>query len=1009
MNLCKGTVVSALVSAVALLLAVAARADTTTVLEPQHVPPDATSGWQAGPCVADAPVKCAPDTPGQFFKTAGGHPPLAFVQFIVRHGTVVPGDIEPLLDPVNGRIPRTLRVDLPPGLSINPNATSEKCSLAEFEFAERGAISPKCKPATKIGETVITLVNEELGFLSMPVGKRFPEIPGLNRVDLFNLQPKAGQPALFGFVLAASFKVFLEPEIAWDSDFHEAFSIRGLPALGAVAVGGLPAPLAIHTARLLTAGTAGDGTLASNPTTCFNADEPQFQHIYSSWIRVESYEEPDPVFPAHTTPLESPLPAGVHPEGCANVPFDPSLEVDPGTTEVDSPASPRVAIKMRVEAPGRGGGPIAESHLRRAEVTLPEGMGLNPAAAAGLVACQNGEFGKGGSSITNSCPAGSMIGSAEIRTPVLDRPLRGAVYLGEPQSADPSSGEEFRVLVEAKSEAIGVAVRLIGQVKASPGTGQLTAVFDDQETSPLFGALPAGLPQVPVESVAITFDGPRQLLTSPPTCRPGVATGRLEPWARPGTQTLVSAGFRLSSGPAGGACPEAMDTRPFAPAYLAKSDSSRAATYSPFRIRIDRSEGEQELKRIDLSLPTGLIGKLAGIPYCPEAAIATAASRSGATEAQAPSCPAASLVGSTRTTAGSGGEPLALSGQVYLAGPYQGAPVSLVAITPALSGPFDLGTVVVRIALHVDPASAQIHAVSDVIPDVFGGVKLDLRSIEFRLARNRFTLNPTSCAAQATTGAIAGGGADPRDPGQFSAYPLRAPFQPLGCRLLGFAPQLVTRLAGGMRRQAYPSLTATLKTRAGDANVGQVELTLPHAFLVAQEHIGDVCNRTKLAEHACPSSSVYGEAEARSPLLDRPLSGPVYLVPSGHSLPDLVVDLRGQLEIQLHGVISAPHGKLKVGFDSVPDVPVDEFVLRMAGGKRGLIVNSTNLCRARPSGVLHIGGQNGAQLTNRRYRVGLTGCKKAHKHKKHRKRKKHVKKNKHRKHHKHRHRKHKKH
>lgn len=986
----RGGTTAALVIAIALLLLVGAtaHADTSNVLEPQHVPPNASNGWQAGPCIADAPVRCAPDTPAQFFKTAGGHPPVAFVHFIVRHETIVPGFIEPLIEPLDRRIPRNLRVDLPPGLSINPNAT-EKCSLAEFEAEEKGATLPKCKPGTKIGETIVNLVNEEPGFLGWQLGQRvFQEAPGVDKVDLFNLQPKPGQPALFGFVLAASVKVFLEPEIAWDSDFHESFTIRGLPEFDTVVISNLLAPVAIHSARLLTVGTAGDGTLATNPTTCFNADEAQFKHIYSSWIRMDSYGDPDPAFPSESNALESALPAGIHPEGCANIPFDPSLEMDPGTTEIDSPASPTVAIKMRVEAPGKGGSPIAESHLRRAEISLPEGMGLNPAAAAGLLACSDGQFGKGDRALTNICPEQSVLGTAEIRTPVLDRPLLGAVYVGKQKSSDPTSGEEFRVLVEAKSEELGVVVRLIGNVRADPKTGRLTAVFDEQEVSPLFGALPAGLPQVPIESVALKFDGPRMIFTSPPTCSPGVATGRLEPWARPGTQTLVSAPVKLSTFPGGGACPEGMANRPFAPLFKAKPDSARAGTYSPFQIGVTRSEGQQEVKRVDLALPRGLIGRLAGIPYCPEPRIAAAASRSGAAERQEPSCPVASLVGSTTTAAGSGGEPLVLPGSVYLAGPYNGAPLSLVAITPALSGPFDLGTVVVRIALHLDPTTAQIHAISDVIPDVFGGVKLDLRTIAFNLDRDHFMLNPTACTAQASVGAIAGGGSDPTDSAQFSAYPLRAPFQALGCRLLAFSPKLATTLSGPTKRHNYPRLTTILRTREGDANLAKVAVILPHAFLVAQEHIADVCTRPKLAAHSCPDSSVYGEAEARSPLLDDPLKGSVYLVPGGHALPDLVADLRGQVEIQLHGVISAPHGKLEVAFDSTPDVPVSEFVLRMAGGKKGLIVNSADICRRKPRGELRITAQNGAQLTNRKYQFNVAGCRNSHKHKKHKKHKK---------------------
>jgi hypothetical protein len=974
--------------AVALLPIALARADTTSLIEAQNIPGTAADGWQAGPCTTDAPA-CSPQTPQQFYKQAGGHPPVGFVQFIVRHAVVSTsgGLLEPLAEPFESRVVKDVRVDLPPGLSINPEATPRKCSLSDFL-----RVPPLCEPDMKIGETIAKAVFGPDG--GAPAG--FGEPPGLVIIGglhdpLYNLQPSAGEPALFGAMVGGGLPLFLKPELDWDGDFHESFSIFALPDYETARLGGIPnAPFAIHTARLVTNGTAGDGTFATLPTTCFNADEPQFSHLYSSWIRADSYGQPDPSFPFGSTAVEEPLPAGTGSEGCERIPFDPSLGMDPGTNVADSPASPTVAIKLPVQAPSKGG-TIAESQLRRAEVTLPEGMGLNPAGSADLLACSDAQFHKGDRSLSNECPEQSILGSAEIKTPVLSEPLLGKVYVGEPKSTDPASGDEFRILVEAKAPERGVAVRLIGNLKADPKTAQLTALFDEQEVSPISGqALPRGLPQVPLESVTLNFDGPHAILTSPPTCST-LATGRLEPWARPGTQASVSDPITLTSLPGGKACPAGMAARPFAPFATVKPDSSRAGAYSPLRLRIERSDGEQELKRIDLTLPKGVIGRLAGIPYCPEAAIAAAAGKSGLAERSASSCPAASLVGTTSAAAGSGGEPLALPGKVYLAGPYQGAPLSLVAITPAVSGPFDLGTVVIRVALNLDPTSAQIHAVSDVIPDLFSGVKLDLKTINLKLDRTRFMLNPTNCSAQATGGTIAGGGADPTNPASFSAYSLQVPFKALGCPVLGFAPRLTTTLAGPTRRNTYPSLKATLQTSEGEANLASVALTLPHAFLVAQEHIADVCTKPRLASHTCPPSSVYGKAEARSPLLDDPLKGSVYLVPGGHPLPDLVADLRGQVEIQLHGVIgSSSGGRIKVAFDSVPDVPVSEFVLQMAAGKKSLIVNSTDICKGKKNrrAQLSIAAQNGKQVQNKRYALKISGCKK-HKHKKHKRHRKH--------------------
>jgi hypothetical protein len=973
----------------ALLPAAGAQADSTNILEPQNRPGTAVDGFQAGPCTTDSP-RCSPQTPQQFYKQAGGHPPVAFVQFIVRHGLGQVGNVvvEPLPNPFESRVAKDVRVDLPPGLSVNPEATPAKCSLAELTHAIGNLLRPLCQPQTRIGETSVKAVVGPDGWPNLgnlPPGQALPPLTG----PLYNIQPSPGEPALFGAVVGEGVVVLLRPELAWDSDYHESFSILALPDYKTAHVFGIPeaAPIGIHTARLITNGTVGDGTLATNPTTCFNADEPQFSHLYSSWIRTDSYGEPDPSFPFGSTAIEEPLPAGIHPEGCGSIPFDPSFQMDVGTTVVDSAASPTVTVSLPNQVPARGGSPLVESQLRRAEVAFPPGMALNPAGSAGVVACTDAQFNKGVRVPNNNCPGNSILGSAEIRTPVLNQPLLGTAYLGEPKSTDPGSGEEFRILVEAKAPERGVVVRLVGNVKADPKSGQLTAIFDEQEVSPIsHQPLPRGLPQVPLESIRLSLDSVHSVLTSPPTCAPTAAIARLEPWARPGTQASLPAPFTLSSLPSGGPCPKSLAARPFAPAAAVKPDSGRGGAYSPLRIRIDRPEGEQELKRIDLALPKGVIGRLAGIPYCPEAAIAAARGRTGIAERSAPSCPAASLIGATTSAAGSGGEPLSLPGRVYLAGPYQGAPVSLVAITPAVSGPFDLGTVAIRVALNIDPATAQIHAVSDLIPDLLGGVKLDLRTINLNLDRGKFTLNPTNCAAQASTGQLSGGGADPSNPAAFSAAPLQIPFPVFGCTALGFAPKLTTTLAGPTKRRGYPSLTATLQTNEGEANISSVSLTLPHAFLVAQEHIGDVCSRPQLASHSCPPSSVYGEAVARSPLLADPLKGPVYLVPGGHTLPDLVADLHGQVAIQLRGVISSSNGKTTAAFESVPDVPVREFVLQMAGGKKGLIVNSTNICRKRKPGELEITAQSGKKLADKNYKLNLTGCKK-HKHKKHRHRK----------------------
>ncbi len=300
----------------------------------------------------------------------------------------------------------------------------------------------------------------------------------------------------------------------------------------------------------------------------------------------------------------------------------------------------------------------------------------------------------------------------------------------------------------------------------------------------------------------------------------------------------------------------------------------------------------------------------------------------------------------------------------------------MVVVTPAVSGPFDLGTVVVRVALNVNPETAQITAVSDVIPDVYGGVKLDLRSIDVDVDRSEFMKNPTNCAAQATAGTLNGGGANPTDPAAFSSYPFSTPYGAIECKGLGFKPKFFTRLTGPTKRDGNPQLRAILEARNGDANIARTALTLPHALFLDQSHIGTVCTRAQLASKTCPKNSVYGQAEAKTPLLDGKLKGPVYLVANpAHELPDLLADLRGQVNIQLRGVISSKRGGLKTVFNGLPDVPVKKFVLNMKGGEKSLLVNSENTCRKPQQAVLNIKAQNGKRAKNNKFKLNIASCK----------------------------------
>jgi hypothetical protein len=982
-----------------------ASADTGDIVEPQHVPPTSKDGFQAGTCFANQEPNppnafCSPETPDLFFTQAGGHPPVGFDQYIVRHETLVPGVVEPLIEdpkdpfPVEDRVIKTERVDLPPGFTENPQSTP-KCSRADFErvveVAGKFLRIPACDPSTIVGHEEVTLVVNTANAVPNPLepGEFLPKGFVINpdpargtSVPVYNIEPQPGEPARLGFIIAFSKVIFLEGGVAWESDFHEYFTIHLPPP---------SAPFSTLKSRLSSFGQVGNGVHITLPTTCFDPNE--WPHLYSTWFRAESWGEPNLTFPEGSTPWEAQLPPNVEPTGCDRVPFDPAVAIDPGTSAVDSPANATVTTSLPFDPAQEGGeveevGPgefkgISQSHVRKAEVALPTGMGLNPAGAHGLAACSDAQFKKGVRVYENECPAASDIGSVEVESPPLAEPLVGDVYVGEQKSGDPESGEQFRILIEAKSLQEGIDARLVGHVKADKVTGDLTAEIYDRLRNQFAGQLPDGLPQVPFKEVRIHFDGSKDVLTSPPVCSAS-GTSRFEPWARPGELKPVTATVALSTDPGGGACPKTLAQRKFTPSYSAKTDSAKAGSYSPLRVHIGRSDGQQELKLVDVTLPKGLTGKLAGIPYCSEAAIAAAVANGGQAEKEESSCPGDTFLGTVKTATGSGPNPLELGGKVYLAGPYEGAALSMVTITPAVAGPFDLGTVVVRVALHVNPETAQIHAVSDVIPHVFGGAKLDIRAINLNIDRNEFSLNPTNCDAEATVGTINGGGADPTNPAAFSSYAVNDPFQATGCNKLGFKPKLKVKLFGPTKRAKNPRLEAVVTARKGDANIARTALTMPHTLFLDQGHIGTVCTRPQLASHTCPQAAVYGTAQAKSPLLSNPLKGKVFLVSSNHKLPDLLVDLRGQVEIYLRGVIGSKHGGLKTVFNNVPDVPVSKFTLKMKGGKKSLLVNSDNLCRKTQRAVLNMKGQNGKKVKNNRFKLKVTSCKgsskKHHKH-----------------------------
>jgi len=919
--------------------------------------PQVDSGWQAGTCDTEAPDPGAPgaevcsvDTPEWFFEQAAGHPNWGFTQFIVKHSA---GTLGQKPEAELARV----RVDLPVGLNVNPGAT-ERCPLATFE-----ADPTTCPPESNVGDSYVTAADPLLG----------KELP--LHADVYNVVPVDGESARFGLNLAGN-NVYLEGDADWSGNYHEGFTIE-VPKVLPAALEGF-----ILKNRLVFNGRAGDGTFITTPSTCLGEAFTESGSLYSTYLLAASYEqlEQKPPYEGYVwpqsaePPLESPIPPETSPKECDSIPYDPSLAVDPGTAEANSPAGATIDIDIPHLT-------LAESEqqtstTKESAVTLPLGMGLNPSAANGLQVCTDAQFGKGTRNPV-TCPAGSRVGTVTIDSPALPTKedgeeeeaegpaLKGLVYVGEQKSRNPESGEEYRIFINAVSARYGIDVRLVGNVKANSQTGQLTTVISNT-------------PQSQVESFEVKLDGgARATLSSPPTCGPNQTSAVMTPWSDNAPATPSDA-FTLTGAPGGGKCAPTMAERPFGPSFAAAPASSKAGAFSPISIQITRGDGQQELKGTDLVLPPGMTGKLRGIPYCSEAALATAAGKAGEEEKASSSCPGESQVGTATVAAGTGPAPLAITGKVFLSGPYHGAPLSLAAVTPATAGPFDLGTVVVRVALFVDPETAQIHAVSDPIPHVFGGTLLSIRSVDLKMDRPNFTLNPTSCEPLATAGALLGGGGDPANPATFSAFGVSAPFQAADCGALKFRPKLFTKLIGGrkaMRRNGHPAFRAVLLARAGDANIKRTALTLPHSQFLDQNHIGTICTRVQLAASACPARSIYGHASAETPLLDGKVAGPVYLVASDHELPDLLADLHGQVSVRLRGVISSSHERMKTVFSNVPDVPVSKFVLRMKGGKKGLLVNSRDLCIRPNRSILSFKAQNGKRLKVKKLPLQTPGCK----------------------------------
>src|SRR5215203_774661 len=787
--------------------------------------------------------------------------------------------------------------ELPPGLIGNPNNVTD-CSYAQFV-----TVFTNCPVDSQIGIVGIKLsgaANEELRPVYNVRSSNDEAVASIGFLALFYptvVKIKVRTAGDYGLTATIGHSSGLAPLLA------AKMTIWGNPAdpiHDELRMTSLEGFALCKTACFAPEGKRPSGLtplpFLSNPTACGEDQRVGFT--------VSSYQLPSQIFSAETE-----LPPVTD---CESVPFEPNFRFEPSSEEAGAPTGLRTVLHIpqtdAVNLP-------ATSAMRDARVTLPEGMTINSAAAEGLEACSDSQV-RFKQEVASDCPEGSKLGTAKFVSPALPEAIDGTIY-----QRTPEPGNLFRIWLV--TDKLGLHLKLPGEISLDKQTGRLTTVFHET-------------PQLPVEDIELNFKGgPQAPLKNPDTCGTYAAKYRLAPWSG-NPPAIGKSEFTIDEG---------CDTSGFKPNLEAGVKDPVAGAFSPLIINLTRPDGDQNLGSFDITLPPGLLAKLKGVPLCSDGAAAAA------------SCPADSQIGSVAVASGVGPEPLWIpqpgkaATAIYLAGPYKAAPNSVVTKVPAQAGPFDLGTVAVRAALDVDPDTARATVRTDSLPQILEGVPILYRTVHAEVTRDKFTIAPTNCRVMqvdSTITSIGGATASPTDR-----------FQVGECAALRFGPKLRLRLQGGTARGAYPALTATLKTGKNEANIRRASVALPHSEFLAQEHINTVCTRVQFAAGNCPQGSIYGYAQATTPLLARPLKGPVYLRSSSNPLPDLVAALRGQFDINLVGRIDSKNGGIRTTFDSVPDAPVTKFVLRMKGGAKSLLVNSTDICVGQHRATAKMNGQNG--------------------------------------------------
>jgi hypothetical protein len=914
-------------------------------------------------------LKQAGPPKGELLAQAGEHPFEMSVIFRANGEENEKGGEEPF-----GAIRDALFTQMP-GFAGAPTAVPT-CSTADFLTpSPKNGDLPNCQNSAAVGVVSNELASHEVG-----KGTLFSAV--------YNLEPAPGVAAKFGF-WTTKIPVTIDANLSEAEPNLIVAGPTNIPQLvefmGAVfTLWGVPADPDHDFLRgecLKTSNGESEGECPAEVveapflTMPRNCDGPLATQYHAlSWPPYDAGTKS--FLPAATdsgkvlTHDEAGNPQGM--TGCGTLDFAPRISAQPSARSAASPSGMDIAVEIDDKGLTNPIG-IAGSDIRKAVVTFPQGVTINPSQAEGLATCSRVQADResAASAFGAGCPAESKVGSVEVESPLLEEKVfRGSLFVATPYD-NLAQNSLIALYMVIKEPERGIGLVLPVKVEPDPATGQLVSTV---------GGGVGQIPQLPVSDFRVHLrEGARSPLITPNRCATYTTTAQLTPTGAPDDPFEATDSFAITSGVGGGPCPTGA-TPPFEPGLSAGTLTNAAATHSPFAMRLTRRDGDQDLTKFAATLPRGVLASLVGVGKCPEDRIAKARSRTGehggAEELADPSCPANSKIGTTLAGAGVGAQLTYVPGSLYLAGPYNGAPLSVVSVTPGVAGPFDVGTVVVRVALGFDPRTAEVKADgsrSDPIPHILRGIPLAVRDLRVRVDKPNWIVNPTSCRESATRAEIFGSAADLFNPADDIAVPRSSRFQAADCLALPFAPQLGLKLKGGTARGDHPALTATYRAKEGHANVRDLSLLLPRSAFVENANFRTICTRKAFAQNSCPPGSVYGHVTATTPLLEEQLSGPVYLRSSDNQLPDAVLVLHGVIDVEVPIKIDSFHQRLRATVKDAPDAAVSEVVVRMQGARKGLFVNSRDLCATKNRATLNLTAHSNKRFT-RNPVVKPTGC-----------------------------------